>query len=59
MNQQIDQGNNPDEYSRKLVEESQMGAKCVEEKQRWMRAFKDALDSSVTGTFSDQANAQY
>ena len=57
--EQIDQGNNPDDYSRKLVEESQMSAKRVEEKQRWMRAFKDALDISIAGTFSDQANAKY
>jgi mediator of RNA polymerase II transcription subunit 10 len=49
--EQIDQGNNPDDYSRKLVEESQQSAKRAEEKQKWMRCFKDSLDSSIARNF--------
>lgn len=44
---QIDKGNNPDEYSRKLIEECRMSAKRVEEKQKWMSAFKDSLDEYI------------
>jgi hypothetical protein len=51
--EQIDQGHNPDDYSRKLIEESQMSAKRAEEKQKWMRTFKDALDLSIARTFGD------
>ena len=51
--EQIDQGNNPDEYSKKLVEECQLSTKRVEEKQRWMKAFKDHLDASVSANFGD------
>lgn len=57
--EQIDQGNNPDDYSRKLVEESQMSAKRVEEKQRWMREFKGALDRSIATTFGDCPDLKY
>ena len=51
--EQIDQGNNPDDYSRKLVEESQMRAKRVEEKQKWMKSFKDSLDKSIMEQFGE------
>lgn len=44
---QIDRGYNPDDYSRKLYEESQQSAKQVEEQQKWMQSFKDSLDSSI------------
>ena len=50
---QIDQGNNPDEYSKKLVEECQQSARRVEEKQRWMTSFKNHLDASIAANFSD------
>jgi mediator of RNA polymerase II transcription subunit 10 len=49
--EQIDQGNNPDDYSRKLVEESQQTAKRAEEKQRWLRCFKESLDASISRNF--------
>lgn len=49
--EQIDRGNNPDDYSKKLLEESQQSAKRVEEKQKWMRAFKDNLDSLIGAQF--------
>jgi mediator of RNA polymerase II transcription subunit 10 len=49
--EQIDQGNNPDDYSRKLVEESQQTAKRAEEKQKWLRCFKDSLDASIARNF--------
>jgi mediator of RNA polymerase II transcription subunit 10 len=49
--EQIDQGNNPDDYSRKLVEESQQSAKRAEEKQKWLRCFKDSLDASIARHF--------
>ena len=51
--QQIDQGNNPDEYSKKIVEECQLSAKRVEEKQRWMVSFKEHLDASINANFSE------
>jgi hypothetical protein len=51
--EQIDQGHNPDDYSRKLMEESQMSAKRAEEKQKWMWTFKDALDLSIARVFGD------
>jgi hypothetical protein len=49
----IDQGSNPNDYSRKLIEKSQMSAKRAEEKQRWVQTFKNALDLSITRTFGD------
>ncbi|OHT08558.1 hypothetical protein TRFO_22901 [Tritrichomonas foetus] len=52
--EQIDQGNNPDDYSRKLVEESQQSAKRIEEKQKWMQSFKDSLDMSIDSTFPNK-----
>lgn len=51
--QQIDQGNNPDDYSRKLIEESQMNARRVEEKQKWMQSFSDSLNASVQASFPE------
>ena len=52
--EQIDQGNNPDDYSKKLVEESQQSAKRVEEKQKWMQSFKDNLDISIDAAFPNK-----
>jgi hypothetical protein len=49
--EQIDQGGNPDDYSRKLVEESQQTAKRAAEKQKWFRCFKEALDASIARHF--------
>jgi truncated hemoglobin YjbI len=49
--EQIDQGHDPDDYSRKLVEESQQTAKRAEEKHRWLRCFKESLDSSISRNF--------
>jgi mediator of RNA polymerase II transcription subunit 10 len=53
--EQIDQGHNPDDYSRKLIEESQMSAKRAEEKQKWMRSFKEALDLSIAHSFGEHS----
>jgi mediator of RNA polymerase II transcription subunit 10 len=52
--EQIDQGHNPDDYSRKLIEESQMSAKRAEEKQKLMRSFKEVLDMSIARSFGEQ-----
>jgi hypothetical protein len=49
--EQIDQGGNPDDYSRKLVEESQRTAKRAAEKQKWLRCFKEELDESIARHF--------
>ena len=51
--QQIDKGNNPDDYSKKLVEEYKLSAERVEEKQKWMKAFKDHLKDSIAANFPD------
>lgn len=51
--EQIDKGNNPDDYSRKLVEEQEMSARRDQEKQKWMMAFKDSLDRSIVDQFGD------
>ena len=50
--EQIDQGNNPDDYSKKLVEECQQSAKRVEEKQKWMQSLKNNLDTLISTHFS-------
>ncbi|KAK8834182.1 hypothetical protein M9Y10_043995 [Tritrichomonas musculus] len=52
--EQIDRGNNPDDYSKKLVEESQQNAKRGEEKQKWMQRFKENLDSSIEASFPNK-----
>lgn len=51
--EQIDQGNNPDDFSKKLVEECRQSAKRVEEKQKWMQAFKEKLDASIEANFKN------
>lgn len=45
--QQIDLGNNPDDYSRRMVEESNQRAKRSEEKQRWMLQFSDCVTKAI------------
>ncbi|OHT04304.1 hypothetical protein TRFO_28179 [Tritrichomonas foetus] len=52
--EQIDQGNNPDDYSKKLIEESQQSAKRIEEKRKWMQNFKDNLDMAVDSSFPNK-----
>ena len=49
--EQIDKGNNPDDYSKKLIEQCQMSAKRVEEKQKWMQHLKDTLDGLIATHF--------
>ena len=46
--EQIDKGSNPDDYSRKMVEESQQSERRVAAKQRWMQAFQNSLDQLIT-----------
>lgn len=45
--QQIDLGNNPDDYSRKMIEESNQRAKRSEEKQKWMKQFGDCIGKAI------------
>ncbi|KAH0789027.1 mediator of RNA polymerase II transcription subunit 10 [Histomonas meleagridis] len=52
--EQIDLGNNPDDYSRKMIEESKQRAQRAEEKQKWIRAFKDSLDKSISAYFPNE-----
>lgn len=52
--EQIDRGNNPDDYSKKLVEAHQQSAKRVEEKQKWMQSFGDSLDLSIEANFPNK-----
>jgi mediator of RNA polymerase II transcription subunit 10 len=51
--EQIDQGNNPDDYSKKLKEESELSQRRAEVKKKWMLSFKEALDSSIKRNFED------
>jgi hypothetical protein len=50
---EIDKGNNPDDYSRKLVEEAEQSEKRAGEKHRWMKAFRDSLRSAASRQFAE------
>lgn len=52
--EQIDKGNNPDDYSKKLVEECRQSAKRVEEKQKRMQSLKDNLDFLISTMFPQE-----
>lgn len=53
--EQIDKGNNPDDYSRRLVEESRLSAQRVAKKDHWMRSFGDLLNERIARDFADEA----
>jgi hypothetical protein len=51
--EEIDKGNNPDDYSRKILEEAEQNEKRAGEKHRWMKTYRDSLYSNVSRLLPD------